>query len=218
MSVPRSRSGGNCTVTTARRWYRSSRNRRTRMAAARSSLVAASTQASAGSTRVLAETPHRTILERLEQLDLQGVGHQPDLVEKDRAAMSDLQQSGLGLPGIGERATFVPEELGFEQSIGNRRAVDIDECRIRARAHPVNDVRNEPFACPCFPLYQHRRQAFRRNRQPREEAREFFADSRQCRACPEELVEHVTILSSTPAKPPCRTAQYSTFDSCIRHR
>ena len=125
------------------------------------------------------EAPHRTILERLEQLDLQGVRHQPDLVEKDRAAMSDLQQSGLGLSGVGKRATFESEELGFEQRVGNRRAVDVDECRIRARAHPVNDVRNEPFACPRFTLYQHRGQALRRSRQQREEAREFFADSRQ---------------------------------------
>ena len=100
------------------------------MAAARSSLVAASTQASAGSARVLPRRLTDTILERLEQLDLQGVGHQPDLVEKDRAAMRDLQQSGLGLSGVGKRATLEPEELGFEQRVGNRRAVDVDECRI----------------------------------------------------------------------------------------
>ena len=50
--------------------------------------------------------------------------------------MSDLQQAGLGLPGVGERAALEPEELGFEQRVGNRRAVDVDECRAGARAHP----------------------------------------------------------------------------------
>ena len=134
------------------------------------------------------EAPHRTIFERLEQLDLQRIGHQPDLVEKDRAAMSDLQQAGLGLSGIGKRAAFEPEELGFEQLVGNRRAVDVDECRVRARALLVNEMRDEPLACPGFPLYQHRGQAPGRRRQPREHAREFFADSRQGRAGPEELV------------------------------
>ena len=167
--------GGNCTVTTARRWSKSSRNRRTRMAAARSSLVAASTQASAGSARVL---PRRLTERSSSALSSLPAGSQASARSRreNRAAMSDLQQSGLGLSGIGKRATFEPEELGFEQCVGNRRAVDIDECRIRSRAHPVNEVRDEPFPCPRSTWYQHRGQALRRGRQPREEAREFFVD------------------------------------------
>ncbi len=82
-----------------------------------------------------AEAPDRTILERLEQLDLQRVRHQPDLVEEDRAAMSDLKKTGLGLLGVGERAALEPEELGLEQRVGNRRAVHVNEGR-RPRAGP----------------------------------------------------------------------------------
>ena len=136
------------------------------------------------------EAPDRTILERLQQLDLQRVGHQPDLVEKDRPAMSDLQQAGLGLPGIGERAAFEPEELGFEQRVGNRRAVDVDERRIRARTHLVDDVGDKPLAGPCFTLDQHRRQASLRRGQPAEQPRQLFADSRKRRARPEQLIQH----------------------------
>ena len=118
-----------------------------RIAAARSSLVAASTQASAGSARVLPSRLTDMILERLEQLDLQRVRHQPDLVEEDRAAMRDLQQAGLRLLGIGERAPLEPEELGFEQRVGNRRTVHVDKRRIRARAHLV-DRHERRVLCP----------------------------------------------------------------------
>ena len=93
-----------------------------------------------------AKPPDRTILERLEQLDLQRVRHQPDLVEEDRAAMSDLKQARLGLLRVGERAALESEELGLEQRVGNRRTVDVDE-RRRRPADPSDGSRARPAPC-----------------------------------------------------------------------
>ena len=132
------------------------------------------------------EPPHRTILERLEQLDLQRRPASARSRRERSCRDGDLQQAGLGLSGVGERATLEAEELGFEQRVGNRRAVDVDERRIRARAHPVNDVRNEPFAGARFTLYQHGGQASRSRGRSREEARELFPNGGQCRACSKE--------------------------------
>ena len=114
------------------------------------------------------QTPDRVFLERLEQLGLQRVRHEPDLVEEDRAAMRNVQQPCLRLPGVGECATLEPEELGFEQRVRNRRAVHVDECPLRSRTHLMDHVRDESFAGSGLTLYQHRRQTFRRDRRARE--------------------------------------------------
>src|SRR5262245_10841086 len=105
-----------------------------------------------------AQTPDRSILERLEQLDLQRLLHQTDLVEEDRAAMSELQQTGLGLLCVGERAALEPEQLRFEQRVGNRRAVDVDESRVSARTGLVNEMRDQSLAGAGLALDQDRRE------------------------------------------------------------
>jgi hypothetical protein len=71
-----------------------------------------------------------------------------DLVEEDRAAMSDLQPAGLRLSGIGECTALEPEELGFKQRVWNRRAVHIDERRVRSRALLMDHMCDEPLPVP----------------------------------------------------------------------
>ncbi len=60
------------------------------------------------------EPPDHMIFKRLQQLDLQRVGHEPDLIEEDRPAMRDLEEAGLRLLGIRERTPLEPEQLGLE--------------------------------------------------------------------------------------------------------
>src|SRR4029453_10748602 len=71
-----------------------------------------------------AKTPDRAFLERLQKLHLQRVGHQADLVKKDRPAMCHLQEAGLGLPRVGERAALDSEKLPFEQFVRNGWGVE----------------------------------------------------------------------------------------------
>ena len=129
------------------------------MAACRSSLVAASTQTSTGSLRV----PPRRLTARsssaFRSFDLQRVGHQADLVEKNRPAMCHLQEAGLGLPRVGERAALESEKLRFEQCVGNGCAVDVHERRSCPRPGLVDDLRDQPLARAGLTLNQDRRQA-----------------------------------------------------------
>ena len=60
--------------------------------------------------------------------------------------MSDLKQTCLGLPGVGERAALESEDLGLEQGLGNGCAVDVDEGRARTRASLVDEMGNQSLA------------------------------------------------------------------------
>ena len=144
-----------------------------------------------------AKATDRMIVERLEQLGLQRVRHQPDLVEEDRAAMSDLKKARFGLLGVGERAALEPEELGLEQRVGNRRTVHVNEGRRRPRAHLMDDVCDQPLAGSCFSLNQDRGESFERNGRACQEASKLVPHGRQRRAHTEQLLQHVLILSKT---------------------
>src|SRR5262249_56279064 len=80
-----------------------------------------------------AEPAHDVFLENLEQLRLHRLGKETDLVEKDRAAVGGLEETGLGLTGVGERAALETEELGLQQRLGDRGAVHVDERTLGAR-------------------------------------------------------------------------------------
>ncbi len=57
------------------------------------------------------EAPHGTLLEDLEQLGLESLRQKSNLVQEDGAAMSGLEQAGLGASGVSEGATLVAEEF-----------------------------------------------------------------------------------------------------------
>ena len=58
---------------------------------------------------------------------MQAERHFGDFVEQQGAVLRLLEFSGLRLLRTGERAFFVAEQRGFEQAVGNRRAVDGDK-------------------------------------------------------------------------------------------
>ena len=67
-----------------------------------------------------------------------------------------------------ERAFHVAEELALEQLVRNRRAVDLDERPLAARAARVDDVRDELLADAGLALDQHARRRLRDGLEPRE--------------------------------------------------
>ena len=72
-----------------------------------------------------------------------------------RCASSNLP--GLRADGAGERALLVAEELGLEQVLGNRRAVDRDKRAVGARAERVQRAREQLLAGAALAFEQHRR-------------------------------------------------------------
>jgi len=106
-----------------------------------------------------AEPAHAALLERLQELGLERLGQEPDLVEEDRAAVRGLEEARLGAPRVGEGAALVAEHLGFEQGLGDRRAVDVHEGPIRARPGPMDHPGEQPLARAGLALDQDRRQA-----------------------------------------------------------
>ena len=81
--------------------------------------------------RRAADALEALLLERAQDLGLQRQRQVADLVEEQRAAMRQLELARLARDRAGERALLVAEELGLEQRLGNRGAVDGDERRRR---------------------------------------------------------------------------------------
>src|SRR5262249_4966059 len=67
------------------------------------------------------------ILKHVQELGLEGQRQLRDFVQVERAALRVLELPGLAPMGPGEGPPLVPEELGLEQIVRNRSAVDLDE-------------------------------------------------------------------------------------------
>ena len=93
-----------------------------------------------------AEPSERAFLQHAQQLDLGGRRHLADFVQKERAAIGQLEASLTPVGGARERALLVPEDLAFEQRLGNGRAVDRDERKRGARTELVDRLRHQFLA------------------------------------------------------------------------
>ena len=102
------------------------------------------------------EPAHRVLLDRREQLGLGPLGKEADLVEEERPPVGRLEEPGLGLPSVGERPALEPEQLGLQQGLGNRGAVDVYEGAGCPVAGAVDGAGEQPLAGPRLPLDQHR--------------------------------------------------------------
>jgi hypothetical protein len=105
------------------------------------------------------QATHRLVLEHLQELRLHRRRQQRNLVQKNRSVMGRLEQSKLRLHRSGERAALEAEELRLEQSVGNRRAVDVDERGIGTGAAAVDTPRQQPLARTRLALDEERREA-----------------------------------------------------------
>ena len=94
------------------------------------------------------------LLERAQDLHLHAERHVADLVEEERAFLGELETSGTRPDGAGEGAALVAEQLGFEQTFGDRGGVDGDQRAILARAQPVDGARQDLLARAALALDQ----------------------------------------------------------------
>ena len=104
-----------------------------------------------------ADALERLLFEEAQQLRLQRRHHLADLVEKHGAAVGRLEQAPLLLACVGEGPALVPEELAFEQRVGNRRARDVHERTVRAVAAEMQHLRREVLAGAALARQEHRR-------------------------------------------------------------
>ena len=108
------------------------------------------------------------LLQRAQDLRLQRQRQVADFVEEQRAAVRELELARLPRRRAGERALLVTEELGLEQRLGNRGAVDGDERSVGARAQHVQRAREQLLARAALAFDQHgrvgRRRAMQRQR------------------------------------------------------
>ena len=77
-----------------------------------------------GDRSVAAEPLESALLEHAQQLGLRDDRQVADLVEEQRAVVGQFEAAGLAVVRAGEGALLVAEDLGFEQRVGQRRAVD----------------------------------------------------------------------------------------------
>ena len=103
------------------------------------------------------------LLQHAEHLHLQRRGHGADLVEEERALVGLLDAALPRTDRAGEGAAHVTEQLGFEQRLGDRAAVDRDEPLLAPRAALVDRAGHHLFAGAGLARDQHRR-AGRRHR------------------------------------------------------
>jgi hypothetical protein len=72
------------------------------------------------------DVPHRTqpsgalVLDDLEELALQRQRQGFDFVEEECPAGGDLEEAGLGMPGVGEGAGLEAQELGLQEGVRDR--------------------------------------------------------------------------------------------------
>ena len=157
MSPGRSRSGGTWIGITFSRNSRSSRNRPSVTARARSLFVAATMRTS---TRIGLPPPTRSIsrasIARSSFACASGA-EVADLVEKQRAGVRELEPSDAAVRRAGERALLVPEHLALDEIARNRRAVHAHERAVASRARAVDRRRDELLARAGFAGDQHAR-------------------------------------------------------------
>ena len=93
-----------------------------------------------------AEALELVLLQDAQDLRLRVGAHVADFVEEQRAAVGLLEAADALLVGAGERALLVSEQLGLEQVLLQRRAVDLDEVARRAQRVVVDGAGDQLLA------------------------------------------------------------------------
>lgn len=104
---------------------------------------------------VTADAHDRVRLERAQQFHLQFGRHFRDFVEKQRAAARGFEHAHMLCNGAGEAAFFMSEQMGFRDVLRNRTAIDGHERPAPARAHVVDESRDDVLAGAAFADHQH---------------------------------------------------------------
>src|SRR4029453_5908294 len=100
---------------------------------------------------VAAHAGEAEILEHVQELGLQRQRQLCYLVQVDRAPLGVLELPGLPAMRSSEGALLMAEELGLEQAMRNRGAVDLDERALAAGRVRVDGPGDEVFPHTAFP-------------------------------------------------------------------
>src|SRR4029079_1385119 len=91
-----------------------------------------------------------------QKLGLDGRAHFADFVEKQGPLMSLFEFSDLTIRRSGERSFFVPEQLAFQQTLGERGAVHAHERTVSPPTREVNCAGDELLAHAAFSANERR--------------------------------------------------------------
>ena len=128
--------------------------------------MAATTRTSTRRAQALADPPHLPLLQHAQQHALGGERQVADLVEEHRSPLRRLEDAGAVALGAGERAPHVAEEVGQQQALRHRGAVDGDERRAATAAAAVDLARRELLASAALAEDQHRQVRRRQTGEP----------------------------------------------------
>ena len=100
---------------------------------------------------------HAAVLQHAQQAGLQGQRHIADFIQEQRAAVGLAQAAQAAfLAGTGEGASHMAEQFGFDEVLGDGRAVDGHEGPGAAWAAGVQGARKHFLAHARFALDEHR--------------------------------------------------------------
>src|SRR3989449_2611890 len=86
------------------------------------------------------------LLENAEKLHLRLEGELADLVEEDRAAVSQLEAADAALQGAGKGTLHMPEQLTLDQARGDGAAVDLHQRAVATGAAVVDGAGDQLLA------------------------------------------------------------------------
>ncbi len=86
----------------------------------------------------------------MQEFGLEVVTDIADLVQESRPGRSGLEAARFAGLGSGEGSSFVPEQGGLDQVIGNGHAVDVDEGTVPAGTARMNVFGDHLFAATAF--------------------------------------------------------------------
>ena len=94
-------------------------------------------------------------LQHAQELRLRGEAHLGHLVEEQHAARRQFDLAGLGLVRAREGAALVAKQLGLEQLLGQRGAIQRDERPVPARRRGMDEPRDDFLAGARFAGNEH---------------------------------------------------------------
>ena len=103
-----------------------------------------------------AAQPHNgALLQRAQQLGLQGQRHLANLIEKNRPLIGLLKPACTRRLRAGESAALVAKQFRLEQRVGNRRAVHLDKRLVAPLAGQMHGACKQLFARTGLAQQQH---------------------------------------------------------------
>src|SRR5579862_310165 len=95
------------------------------------------------------------ILQKTQQLGLQGTAHIGNFVEENGAAISFLNAAGFLLQGAGKCAFFMTEKFAFQKCLWNRGAIDAHVTGPTAATQAVQGAGHQFFAGAALAQNEH---------------------------------------------------------------